>query len=110
MNNNVFDFRATVVRFSFALFIVRIFSSLWDRSFLMRLALRRMRLNWRISASNQEIYLEICLDSFTAVLAENGRKSFLNICVCIGHGKLSFPLINKVLFIIGSEPYQVALS
>ena len=27
------------------------------------------------------------------------------IYVCSGHGKLSFPLINKVLFVIGSEFY-----
>ena len=34
---------------------------------------------------------------------ENSRKILKNIYVCTGHGKLSFPLINKVLFVIGSE-------
>ena len=30
--------------------------------------------------------------------------------MCTGHGNLSFPLINKVLFVVGSEHSQVVLT
>ena len=29
--------------------------------------------------------------------------------MCTGHGNLSFPLINKILFVVGSEHSQVVI-